>query len=66
MQIPRWGWIMLVAVSAVILMAGTVWWLYISMHRYGGLAAPLAGAAVLALLDQAPLSGAGTPDDAGS
>lgn len=30
-------------------MAGTVWWLFISMHRYGGLAAPLASAAVLAL-----------------
>jgi apolipoprotein N-acyltransferase len=28
--------------------AGT-WWLYISMHRYGGLAAPLAAGAVLAL-----------------
>jgi apolipoprotein N-acyltransferase len=26
-----------------------VWWLFISMHRYGGLPAPLAGAAVLAL-----------------
>jgi apolipoprotein N-acyltransferase len=31
-----WGW----------LVAG-VWWLYISMHDYGGLAAPLAAAAVL-------------------
>ena len=30
------------------LVAGT-WWLYISMHRYGGLPAPLAAAAVLAL-----------------
>jgi len=30
------------------LVAG-VWWLFISMHRYGGLPAPLAGAAVLAL-----------------
>jgi apolipoprotein N-acyltransferase len=30
------------------LTAGT-WWLYISMHRYGGLPAPLAAAAVLAL-----------------
>src|SRR5687768_11590010 len=28
--------------------AGT-WWLFISMHRYGGLAAPLAAAAVLVL-----------------
>ena len=26
-----------------------VWWLFISMHRYGGLSAPLAGMAVLAL-----------------
>ena len=30
------------------LVAGT-WWLYISMHRYGGLPAPLAALAVLAL-----------------
>ena len=30
------------------LVAGT-WWLYISLHRYGGLAAPLAVAAVAAL-----------------
>jgi apolipoprotein N-acyltransferase len=30
------------------LLAG-VWWLFISMHRYGGLAAPLAALAVLAL-----------------
>jgi apolipoprotein N-acyltransferase len=30
------------------LIAGT-WWLYISMHRYGGLAAPLAALAVVAL-----------------
>jgi apolipoprotein N-acyltransferase len=30
-------------------LAGTFWWLYISMHTYGGLAAPLAAAAVLAL-----------------
>ncbi len=30
-------------------MAGTFWWLFISMHFYGGLAAPLAVAAVLAL-----------------
>jgi len=29
--------------------AGTVWWLYISMHVYGGLASPLAAVAVLAL-----------------
>ncbi|TFY98255.1 apolipoprotein N-acyltransferase [Ramlibacter humi] len=30
-------------------LAGTFWWLYISMHSYGGLAAPLAALAVLAL-----------------
>jgi apolipoprotein N-acyltransferase len=30
-------------------LAGTFWWLFISMHTYGGLAAPLAAAAVLAL-----------------
>lgn len=30
-------------------LAGTFWWLYISMHTYGGLPAPLAVAAVLAL-----------------
>jgi apolipoprotein N-acyltransferase len=30
-------------------LVGCTWWLYISMHNYGGLAAPLAGAAVLAL-----------------
>ncbi|MBX9611352.1 MAG: apolipoprotein N-acyltransferase [Burkholderiales bacterium] len=30
-------------------LTGTFWWLYISMHTYGGLAAPLAAAAVLGL-----------------
>ncbi|MDR1967541.1 MAG: apolipoprotein N-acyltransferase [Burkholderiaceae bacterium] len=30
-------------------LTGTFWWLFISMHTYGGLAAPLAVAAVLAL-----------------
>lgn len=30
-------------------LAGTFWWLYISMHTYGGLPAPLAVAAVLTL-----------------
>ena len=30
-------------------LAGTFWWLFISMHSYGGLAAPLAVAAVLGL-----------------
>ena len=27
-------------------LVGSIWWLFISMHRYGGLAAPLAGLAV--------------------
>ncbi len=30
-------------------LCGTFWWLFISMHTYGGLPAPLAAAAVLAL-----------------
>jgi apolipoprotein N-acyltransferase len=30
-------------------LAGTFWWLFVSMHTYGGLAAPLAALAVLAL-----------------
>jgi apolipoprotein N-acyltransferase len=38
------GW----AFGTAWLVAG-VWWLYISMHRYGGLAAPLAALAVLLL-----------------
>lgn len=38
------GW----AYGCAWLLAG-VWWLFISMHRYGGLPAPLAAAAVLAL-----------------
>jgi apolipoprotein N-acyltransferase len=38
------GWLF-----AVAWLAGTFWWLFISMHVYGGLAAPLAAAAVLAL-----------------
>jgi apolipoprotein N-acyltransferase len=36
------------AFGAAWLCAGT-WWLFVSMHRYGGLAAPLAALAVLAL-----------------
>ena len=36
-------------VFAIAWLAGTFWWLFISMHTYGGLAAPLAAAAVLAL-----------------
>ncbi len=38
------GW--LFATSWIV---GSVWWLYISMHTFGGLAAPLAALAVLAL-----------------
>ncbi len=37
------------------LCAGT-WWMYVSMHRYGGLAAPLAALAVLGLSDFLSLS----------
>jgi apolipoprotein N-acyltransferase len=36
-------------VFAIAWLCGTFWWLYISMHTYGGLAAPLAGLAVLGL-----------------
>ncbi len=38
------GW-----VFAAAWLCGTFWWLFISMHIYGGLAAPLAALAVLAL-----------------
>lgn len=47
---PHWkqaalaGWLF-----ATSWLAGTFWWLYISMHTYGGLPAPLAGLAVFAL-----------------
>ena len=34
---------------AIAWLCGTFWWLFISMHTYGGLAAPLAGLAVFAL-----------------
>ena len=34
---------------AVAWLCGTVWWLYISLHRFGGLASPLAALSVLAL-----------------
>jgi apolipoprotein N-acyltransferase len=34
---------------AIAWLAGTFWWLFISMHVYGGLASPLAAIAVLAL-----------------
>jgi apolipoprotein N-acyltransferase len=33
-------------IFAVAWLAGSIWWLFISMHRYGGLPAPLAGLAV--------------------
>jgi apolipoprotein N-acyltransferase len=38
------GWLF-----ATSMLCGTFWWLFISMHRYGGLPAPLAVLAVLAL-----------------
>jgi apolipoprotein N-acyltransferase len=47
---PAWrsatfyGWLF-----ATAWLCGTFWWLFISMHTYGGLAAPLAALAVLAL-----------------
>lgn len=37
------------ATFATAWLVGTFWWLFISMHQYGGLAAPLAALAVLAL-----------------
>lgn len=46
------GWrrgALLGGVFATAWLTGTFWWLYVSMHTYGGLAAPLAAAAVLAL-----------------
>ncbi|MFI4926142.1 MAG: apolipoprotein N-acyltransferase [Burkholderiales bacterium] len=46
------GWRSAAALSWVFATAwltGTFWWLYISMHVYGGLAAPVAAAAVLLL-----------------
>ena len=39
------GWLF-----AIAWLAGTFWWMFISMHVYGGLAAPLAALAVLLLL----------------
>lgn len=33
-------------------LAGSFWWMFIAMHRYGGLPAPLAALAVLALSDR--------------
>jgi apolipoprotein N-acyltransferase len=49
-QAPSWqraallGWIF-----AIAWLTGTFWWLFISMHTYGGLAAPLAAIAILGL-----------------
>jgi len=43
-QAARLGWLF-----ATAWLAGSLWWLFISMHSYGGLAAPLAALAVLAL-----------------
>ena len=45
---PRQAALLGGAYASAWLVAGT-WWLYISMHRYGGLPAPLAALAVLAL-----------------
>jgi apolipoprotein N-acyltransferase len=39
----------LAGIFATAMLCGTFWWLYISMHTYGGLAAPLAVLAVLLL-----------------
>lgn len=44
-----WRATLLGGLFALAWLAGSFWWLFISMHRYGGLAAPLAAAAVLAL-----------------
>ena len=44
-----WRATLLGLLFALAWLAGSFWWLFISMHRYGGLAAPLAAAAVLAL-----------------
>jgi apolipoprotein N-acyltransferase len=44
-RVAAWhGWLF-----ATAWLVGTFWWLFISMHTYGGLAAPLAAVAVLAL-----------------
>ncbi len=49
-QAPGWRRAALRAwLFAIAWLAGTFWWLFISMHVYGGLAAPLAVLAVLAL-----------------
>jgi apolipoprotein N-acyltransferase len=46
---PRLRWAGLGWCFATAWLAGSFWWMYIAMHRYGGLPAPLAALAVLAL-----------------
>lgn len=48
-QATVWRAALLGGLFATAWLAGTWWWLFISMHVYGGLAAPLAVAAVLLL-----------------
>ncbi len=48
-QATAWRAALLGGVFATAWLAGTWWWLFISMHVYGGLAAPLAVIAVLLL-----------------
>jgi apolipoprotein N-acyltransferase len=49
-HITRWRHAALLAwLFALSWLTGTFWWLYISMHTYGGLPAPLAALAVLGL-----------------
>ncbi len=49
-QLPGWRrGALLGGVFATAWLVGTFWWLFISMHTYGGLSAPLAAAAVLGL-----------------
>lgn len=50
LRAPHWrsgAWLGLAFATSWL--AGTFWWLFISMHTYGGLAAPLAAGAVLVL-----------------
>ncbi|MBT9514397.1 MAG: apolipoprotein N-acyltransferase [Acidovorax sp.] len=49
MAIPWQRGALIGGVFATAWLAGTFWWLFISMHAYGGLPAPLAVAAVLGL-----------------
>ena len=47
---PSWrGAALLASIFATAWLTGTFWWFYISMHVYGGLAAPAAAGAVLLL-----------------